>query len=157
MEKPGASTPLMILAFAAAFCIIPVRSDLPIHCTADSVVGTWRGSKTELKSSKNNCGYVSPDTNKHHFEHPELYEQAISGASNTMTVDLSHSKEGHAKLVCTGDCPVAVSEPHMWTMVYDEGLYLRVGDEKYFSFFHYSPKTVGEHQVECATRLRNTP
>eukprot|EP00753_Platysulcus_tardus_P008893 PLAT1687.1.p1 GENE.PLAT1687.1~~PLAT1687.1.p1 ORF type:complete len:548 (-),score=240.10 PLAT1687.1:74-1660(-) len=111
--------------------LLAVRADLPVHCVHEQVVGSWvfllgpGGNGNDLS-----CGHKHPDRwdtmdtlgvtwRKPNFDVQHHYKVTLD-EPNVATDGLG--KSGH------------------WTMVYDEGFELHIGDRVFFAFFRYEPR-----------------
>jgi cathepsin C len=74
------------------------------------------------------CGYQQPDKNEHHFN--GMYSYALKTES-TVSVELA------APNVATAD---KLGGKGTWTMVYDEGFWVKIADSEFFAFHAYKPK-----------------
>merc|ERR1711959_148364 len=121
---------LVLLPFAAA--------DLPMHCIRDQVIGTWDFSVGAETTSMENarkfdCGLAAPKSAK---------GALMSFAeSRKMTVKLS--------LPYTA-IDTVTKEQGTWTMIYDEGMEIRIGGKKYFAYFKYDLKPSGKCVSTCS-------
>merc|ERR1711907_899455 len=114
--------------------LVPVTADLPVHCTHAEVLGEWefhRGSagshKHQLKCSK------APQR----FD--DRHVQYGLGEPNFKPVDSVKVllKEPNIA-VLQGAKPVTGT----WTMIYDEGFEVTLGEQKYFAYSYFKR---GEH------------
>jgi len=121
---------LVLLPFAAA--------DLPMHCIRDQVIGTWDFSVGAETTSMENarkfsCGLAAPKSAK--------VALMSFAESRKMTVKLS--------LPYTA-IDTVTKEQGTWTMIYDEGMEIRIGGKKYFAYFKYDLKPSGKCVSTCS-------
>lgn len=121
---------LFTAGVAAVVCINPTKGDLPIHCLHSEVVGTWEfhlGAASQEKDRS--CGHEQPDS--------------------VMTMPTEGVDYTHPKFPVVKKMTISLSEPNKavddsgkegtWTMVYDEGFEVVLDDQKFFTFFKYTP------------------
>jgi len=124
--------------FAAALIVClnaPARGDLPMHCLRDQVVGTWDleiGDETVPMSAARSfdCGLAAP-------KGPTL--KAFE-TKRTVTVKLDLPYVATASDGTKG----------YWTMIYDEGVEIRIGGKKYFAYFKYEMNKDGTCTSTCS-------
>jgi len=105
-----------------------VKCDLPIHCLNTHIAGTWKFSVSDLTTKPTDCGYSHPDSNRYHFDHP-----AEDKFSPTDKIDVTLRLPDYAESSSS-------SVNGSWTMVYDEGFEVTLGDRVYFAFSKYVPR-----------------
>jgi cathepsin C len=100
------------------------KGDIPVHCLRHEIVGNWEFTVGPPGPSRSSCGHHKPDV--------EEKQPARS------VVDL----QGKATKI-----PVILSEPNLadvqgqqgkWTMVYDEGFEVSVGNRVFFAFSNFT-------------------
>jgi hypothetical protein len=102
------------------------------QCNASlQIIGDWTFDIGAATSNSINCGYETPDSNVQHFTR---YTYALE---RERSIAVRLAAPNVATLIDSG-------ERGTWTMVYDEGLEVRVGGHTYFAFFAYSPKTAAD-------------
>jgi len=121
----------VIIAFLAVVLALhsatQVRADLPIHCLNNQVAGEWEFTlSADDHDHPTLCGYRAPDRSAFHLDGSYKYELT---PVKTVTVTLNEpniivSKEGNGT----------------WTMVYDEGFHVHLGEQQFFAFHRYQPK-----------------
>jgi cathepsin C len=112
----------VILALVALFS---VRADLPMHCEREEVFGVWDFTvgdeiTSHANAAKFDCGLAAPKT-------AAAAEKPFVARRN-MTVKLSFPYVAE---------DLATKKQGTWTMVYDEGMEIRIGGKKYFAYFKY--------------------
>lgn len=131
------------LSLAVWLVIVPVNADLPVHCTHSQILGEWtfhRGAggshKDKLACSQSSdrfddrtdeyglgpVNFKPVDELKVHLKEPNVAE----------TVDANGKK-------ITGT----------WTMVYDEGFEVTIGDQKYFAYSYFKKGAHCEDSTSC--------
>jgi len=124
--------------FAAVLIVClnaPARGDLPMHCLRDQVIGTWDieiGDETvPMEHARSfDCGLAAP-------KGPVL--KAFQ-TKRTLTVKLDLPYIATASDGTKG----------YWTMIYDEGVEIRIGGKKYFAYFKYHMNTDGTCTSTCS-------
>merc|ERR1711871_46269 len=129
----------MRVAFAAGLLAL-ARADLPMHCLRDQVLGTWDleiGAETTPMSGARDfdCGLASPQT--------------AQAALKAFDVKRKLSVKLELPYVATS------SDGHKgtWTMIYDEGVEIRVGGKKYFAYFKYEMDKDGSCLSTCSATV----
>jgi len=110
------------VAFVAALCGV-ATADLPVHCLKHQVEGDWNffvGSPSSIRSS---CGHQHPDT-----EDGQPARALMVGAK-TSTKSISLQSPNLVK---------AGNEHGKWTMLYDEGFEVTIGDRVFFAFSNFT-------------------
>jgi len=101
-----------------------VGADLPVHCLRHEIVGDWTfklGSPSQKRSS---CGHVHPDVE----EHQPQRSVVDSNSNASLLVKLQEP-----------NLATSVDDAHgLWTMVYDEGFEVNVGDLSFFAFSNFT-------------------
>lgn len=106
---------LLILA-----CPLIAHADLPVHCLRHQVVGEWEFTLAPLEQKRSSCGHLKPDSPDNQ---PPLNFLTQGGPTTTKRFALQD--------------PDTVSSDDgagTWTMIYDEGFEVAVGDHVYFAF-----------------------
>lgn len=126
---------LLVLAITINTC----RSDLPIHCVKSQVVGQWKLEISEPQEVefpyKMNCGHENPDNPANSY----LALRDSFKPTTQFKVDLKDDTEVHENGAKKGK----------WTMVYDEGLDIILGDHRFTTFFDYYPNATGQVMNHC--------
>ncbi|CAD8121597.1 unnamed protein product [Paramecium sonneborni] len=117
------------MRFVILLCMIGfVVCDLPVHCLKHQVSGKWRlylEKPTQKGVGLLPCGHEVPDRAKTSYMAYSSNFQPSQDFEVTLGDDYkvkSSSKSGE------------------WTMVYDEGFEIKLGNMKYFAFSKYEPK-----------------
>ena len=108
--------------------LVPALSlgDLPVHCLHTQVRGRWRfhlGQLAEVSGEPPRCGHHLPGTKDDEMADPRLI------VPNATTFDVTLSDPD----VATD----ASGQSGFWTMVYDEGFEVRIGDRVFFAFSRF--------------------
>eukprot|EP00930_Biecheleria_cincta_P096410 TRINITY_DN88269_c0_g1_i1.p1 TRINITY_DN88269_c0_g1~~TRINITY_DN88269_c0_g1_i1.p1 ORF type:complete len:543 (-),score=111.27 TRINITY_DN88269_c0_g1_i1:49-1677(-) len=112
----------LVLAIASL-----VKADLPVHCLHHQVLGTWKLTLGPSSDRWSSCGHRRPDV-------PEVQPTRL------FAVDDSNSSKTEVKVTLKHP-EVAESDDYpqgSWTMVYDEGFEVTLGDMKFFAFSNYT-------------------
>lgn len=128
-------SPLLLLSvFVAliAYISVPVQADLPIHCLNAQIAGSWTftldkgGRKVGADGSMVavSCGYPQPDKNVDHFTRPPKLKADSTYKVRLLEPNIVKDENG--------------ARGH-WTMVYDEGFEVVVGNRRFFAFNKYVP------------------
>jgi len=113
---------LSVLTFGAV-SLRTVHGDLPVHCLRSGVLGDWEFSLSALTAQRTSCGHERPDTA---IQQPAPDSVVVQSKKK---VTLSDPNLATADDGSTGS----------WTMVYDEGFELALGDNTYFAFSKFDP------------------
>jgi len=100
-------------------------ADLPVHCVRHQVVGEWDFTLGPLASQRSSCGHQKPDNPN---GQPPLDFLESQGRTNTFRVSLRDPDVASTADGLTG----------MWTMIYDEGFEVAIGDQVFFAFSKFS-------------------
>jgi len=100
-------------------------ADLPVHCVRHQVVGDWDFTLGPLSSQRSSCGHKKPDDPN---GQPPLNFLESQGQTNTLRVSLQDPDVASGADGLTG----------MWTMIYDEGFEVAIGDQVFFAFSKFS-------------------
>jgi hypothetical protein len=106
--------------------------------SALQIIGNWT-LDIGAKRDSINCGYETPDSNVQHFTR---YSYELE---RDRSIAVRLAAPNVATLIGSG-------ERGTWTMVYDEGLEVRIGGHTYFAFFAYEPKTAADLQSKEVER-----
>lgn len=121
---------------AFLFGVIPcIRADLPLHCLPEDALGTWTFISDGAKqTSAQACGHSLPNTVKSTLDVGGEDEQKKQVAeADRLKITLTHHVED-GKLLAFGE----KGEKGSWTMMFDEGFEVRLGDRSYFAHFQLS-------------------
>lgn len=133
-------TLVMLVGFICLVFIGLVQADLPIHCKHCDVLGRWKIQMTALGGGKATCGYSAPDRNAAHLS-PDNKVQQLEDAASEAEVELISPQTFKVVSEHT-DAPIVDGT---WTMVADEGMYLKwTKDGQLYSlvaFFKYHQKS----------------
>lgn len=106
---------------------MPTRGDLPVHCLRHQVVGEWEFVLTEPSPTRSHCGHKTPDRD-------DAQPLQLSFAKSAKTLKITLRDPNHAAS--------SSGEKGNWTMVYDEGWEVQLGDVSYFAFSRFDFNTV---------------
>eukprot|EP00746_Dinoflagellata_sp_MGD_P006729 gnl/MRDRNA2_/MRDRNA2_113243_c0_seq1.p1 gnl/MRDRNA2_/MRDRNA2_113243_c0~~gnl/MRDRNA2_/MRDRNA2_113243_c0_seq1.p1 ORF type:complete len:561 (+),score=119.14 gnl/MRDRNA2_/MRDRNA2_113243_c0_seq1:93-1775(+) len=111
------------------------RADLPLHCLPEDALGTWTFISDGAKQSNpQSCGHSMPNTVKSTLDVGGEEQQKKQVAEvDRVKITLTHHVED-GKLLAFGE----KGEKGSWTMMFDEGLEVRLGDRSYFAHFQLS-------------------
>jgi len=114
--------------------------DLPVHCLRHQVEGEWRFTLSPMSSTRSACGHERPDV-----EERQPLRDAVAALGHGSQMDLTLT--GPNVVVAAGS-----GARGNWTMVYDEGFEVNIGDLSFFSFSNFSfeggsPGAPGRHNV----------
>jgi cathepsin C len=99
-------------------------ADLPVHCLRHQVAGEWEFTLSQPGPKRNSCGHMKPDSQDHQpstnfvqnmYPHEATIVKKIS-LKNPNTATTDDGSKG------------------TWTMIYDEGFEVAIGDHVYFAF-----------------------
>eukprot|EP00301_Raphidiophrys_heterophryoidea_P027881 c9870_g1_i1.p1 GENE.c9870_g1_i1~~c9870_g1_i1.p1 ORF type:complete len:626 (+),score=160.88 c9870_g1_i1:35-1912(+) len=110
------------LVVAALVCVAFVSADLPNHCLHSDVTGTWALYTSEAKYTKNTA-----------FEACNKLFQP----SQVIVARLHDPESENPKVTAKG------FDTGFWTMIYDEGFEVVLGNKKFFAFSHYHYSSSG--------------
>lgn len=99
-------------------------ADLPVHCLRHQVAGEWEFTLSQVGPKRNSCGHLKPDSQDHQppinfVQNMHPHEPAIVKKISLKNPNTASTDDGS-----TGT----------WTMIYDEGFEVQVGDHTYFAF-----------------------
>jgi len=100
------------------------NADLPVHCLRHQVAGDWVFTLGPLGPKRSSCGHQRPDAQ---YSQPPLNFLSSQGATSTLRVSLQDPATASAEDGSTGS----------WTMIYDEGFEVALGDQVYFAFSNF--------------------
>ena len=136
----------------ASVLVSAVRADLPVHCLNHETVGVWRlhlgkdlRFDDDVESYEATCGHTNPDN-----AYRSVSPRRVGAIVETWDVHLSHpnkavlveraTKEGAASSSGTVGASVgAIGTVGTWTMIYDEGVEVRIADRVFLAFFDFQP------------------
>ena len=104
-------------------------ADIPVHCLYENVYGTWTFYKTE-PNYDNQVIYNQCSIDKKQLPTTKL---------DTVTIKLSEP-----------NIAILMGKPTVrghFTMVYDQGMEIKVDGLKYFAFFNYTEANVNNHTI----------
>jgi len=111
---------LVLLGFRL---VLQARGDLPVHCLRHQVLGEWEFVLTEPTASRDHCGHKTPDR-----EDAQPHQLSFT-AKGAKTLKITLRDPNHAAS--------SSGEQGNWTMVYDEGWEVQIGDLNYFAFSRF--------------------
>jgi len=101
------------------------RADLPVHCLRHQVAGDWEFTLGPLGPKRSSCGHRKPD-NQLQQPHMEFLESQGPLAKRRLSLanpNTATSSEG---------------DSGTWTMIYDEGFEVAMGEMVYFAFSKFT-------------------
>eukprot|EP00357_Protocruzia_adherens_P003027 CAMPEP_0115038942 /NCGR_PEP_ID=MMETSP0216-20121206/43711_1 /TAXON_ID=223996 /ORGANISM="Protocruzia adherens, Strain Boccale" /LENGTH=546 /DNA_ID=CAMNT_0002419443 /DNA_START=53 /DNA_END=1693 /DNA_ORIENTATION=- len=128
---------LLLLAISLA---LVARSDLPVHCGKSLAAGKWtlklhqESFVPNLLDSQTTCGHFQPNQ-------PELRE---SFAEN----DIQYQDDVIITLENPNIATSSSGSKGTWTNIYDEGLFIDIDDQVFFSHYRYVRKGF-EFESQC--------
>lgn len=96
-------------------------ADLPVHCLRHQVAGDWEFTLSPLESRRSSCGHKKPDDP---YTQPPMNFLQGRGAVTKRKITLSDPNIASSEDGRTGT----------WTMIYDEGFEVDIGDLSFFAF-----------------------
>ena len=116
-------------------------ADLPIHCLKHQVAGDWKLEiDTPVQNSKQmSCGHETPDNPAKSYLSLRKEFQP--------TTEFLVSLDGESQALMN---PGANGQ---WTMIYDEGFDINVGEHRFTAFFEYYPNEQGRVMSYCGKTL----
>jgi len=111
-----------ILATSLAALAQRATSDLPVHCLRHQVEGEWNFVLGDSSKTRSSCGHAHPDTEDAQPGR-EVMRSGTSKLVELRSPNLVRTKEG---------------QRGTWTMVYDEGFEVKVGDHTFFAFSNFT-------------------
>lgn len=102
-----------------------MKCDLPVHCLAKNIAGSWTFFLTPFQSSYPSCAHRHPDQNTDHLSNDF---KTTFRLNETMKVNLNLPN------ILQDSQGVNVGT---WTMVYDEGFEIRASNRILFAFSKY--------------------
>jgi len=117
----GAPSAHWIVVLAASALVWLARADLPVHCLRHQVAGEWEFTLGPLGPKRSSCGHRKPDSPD--AQPPMAFLGAVGGSTSTRKFTLEDPN-----VVKSAD------GAGTWTMIYDEGFEVAVGDLNYFAF-----------------------
>lgn len=99
-------------------------ADLPVHCLRHQVAGEWEFTLSRAGQKRNSCGHLKPDSPDH--QPPTSFVQNLY-PNDPLTVKKISLKDPNTASSDDGSTGT-------WTMIYDEGFEVAVGDHVYFAF-----------------------
>eukprot|EP00746_Dinoflagellata_sp_MGD_P125278 gnl/MRDRNA2_/MRDRNA2_60016_c0_seq1.p1 gnl/MRDRNA2_/MRDRNA2_60016_c0~~gnl/MRDRNA2_/MRDRNA2_60016_c0_seq1.p1 ORF type:complete len:537 (-),score=110.83 gnl/MRDRNA2_/MRDRNA2_60016_c0_seq1:25-1635(-) len=117
------------------------RADLPVHCLRHEVQGEWELVLTPPSPKRSSCGHKHPDTEQ---EQPQRSIMSLVSGGKPSIVTRVELKSPNA-------ASTKEDQHGTWTMVYDEGFEITVGNRNFFAFsnftFEQDPETKISHNV----------
>jgi len=120
--------PQHLLAALSVVLWTCVRADLPVHCLHHQILGQWSFKLSDTKANRfEACSHA-----KNKFDHGDYGVNAAPKfkPSTLIDVTLSHPNKASAKI------GGQLHHGH-WTMIYDEGFEVVLGQQKFFAFSHF--------------------
>ncbi|GAB5363204.1 hypothetical protein AAMO2058_000863500 [Amorphochlora amoebiformis] len=136
-----------VLVFFLALVLAPLaKGDLPIHCRRKWVYGEWTLKKSAVTEGVNRCGYATPDSNEQHFSNKGVFEFSESGKEMTIALKKPNIVE------CLEGCEEGKNNGY-FSLIYDEGMEIKLPGFNFFAFFHYRPKA--NTNIKMSDRLED--
>jgi len=109
-----------------------LRADLPLHCLPEDVLGEWTIiSDGAPRFEPMLCGHSSPNSvGATLLASKDGMREALVAKKEQFKVVLTNQLKDGKLLASAGD-----GREGSWTMVFDEGFELRLGDKRYFAHF----------------------
>jgi len=101
-----------------------VVADLPVHCLHHEIIGNWKFSLGRLSSQRSSCGHLRPDSQ----------DLQPGRAEHIGKVD----KEFFISLKDPNVAEADEHQPGTWTMIYDEGFEVSIGNHNFFAFSNFT-------------------
>eukprot|EP00929_Paragymnodinium_shiwhaense_P000521 TRINITY_DN10075_c0_g2_i3.p1 TRINITY_DN10075_c0_g2~~TRINITY_DN10075_c0_g2_i3.p1 ORF type:complete len:549 (+),score=151.65 TRINITY_DN10075_c0_g2_i3:106-1752(+) len=134
---------MRLLASTASLLALPVSADLPVHCLRHQVTGEWKFVATKPSPSRTACGHNRPDTEE--------------GQPARSIVDSDENKEELSMLLQEPNVVKHNGQSGQWTMIYDEGFEVSVGNRVYFAFSNYTldkdPAALSRNTSHCGDTI----
>lgn len=120
----------VVLPFISLLCllVVPSFADLPVHCLHHEILGEWQFFLGESSKTRSSCGHLRPD--KPDRQPSRLFAVDKSGQAKSSLMKVSLSNPNTATSDSAGD--------GTWTMIYDEGFEVSVGDKIFFAFSNFT-------------------
>ena len=116
------------MSWLHALILVPlaglVSADLPVHCLHHEIVGSWKFSLGSPSTQRSSCGHQRPDTQ----ELQPGRQDHIGKPDRELVVALKDPNIAEADQQQTGT----------WTMVYDEGFEVNIGNHNFFAFSNFT-------------------
>lgn len=149
--------PLLLLGLTARFAV----ADLPVHCLLQDVVGDWAFyvGPTQPKPYEDlkggsipGCGHTLPNTavsmlklNKTQVVTPGSQRVVKLRITDEIATSLDGKPKRHLKVLQLADSEASKpgnqgglsAAEGMWTMMFDEGFEIKLGDTSYFAHFYF--------------------
>ena len=135
----------LFFVFLFTIVINKINCDLPVHCLAKSIEGYWLIHMSNNDGDHNlKCGHEHPDKNLDHLNiFPEKshnfiqkFETLIQLERPNIVYSVKKNKKQDSSIIDSfnNDDKEKIGT---WTMVYDEGVEIRLGDKVFFAFSRY--------------------
>lgn len=105
-------------------CVVPVVADLPVHCLRHQVVGNWKFILSKPSATRSGCGHHRPDIEE---GQPSFAVVDDNKANEELTIELGQPNVAKIN-----------GQKGTWTMIYDEGIEVKVGNHVYMAFSNFS-------------------
>eukprot|EP00928_Gymnodinium_smaydae_P027677 TRINITY_DN21321_c0_g1_i2.p1 TRINITY_DN21321_c0_g1~~TRINITY_DN21321_c0_g1_i2.p1 ORF type:complete len:554 (-),score=125.19 TRINITY_DN21321_c0_g1_i2:55-1626(-) len=112
---------------AAIFLPAAVVADLPVHCLRHQVQGEWTFVLSAPSSQRSSCGHGHPDKEDAQPPRSLVDEKKGSAVERFVLHDPNVATRADRK-----------GERGTWTMIYDEGFEVNVGDRSFFAFSNFT-------------------
>jgi len=99
-------------------------ADLPVHCLRHQVAGEWEFTLSKAGQKRTSCGHLKPDSPDHQPSTSFVQNMNPNDPLIVKKVSLKNPNTASSDDGSTGT----------WTMIYDEGFEVAVGDHVYFAF-----------------------
>lgn len=107
----------------AALVIPPLaEADLPVHCLRSQVVGEWVFELGPLSAKRSSCGHERPDV-----EETQPSRDVVGKELTKMALTLKGP-----------NVVDAAGKKGTWTMIYDEGFEVKLGEQSFFAFSNFT-------------------
>jgi cathepsin C len=107
---------------AALLCPLFSKADLPVHCVRSQITGDWVFELGPLSNTRSACGHERPDVEE---------MQPSRDIVGKQLTKLSMTLKGPNVVESAG-------KKGTWTMIYDEGFEVKLGDQSFFAFSNFT-------------------
>jgi len=135
------SAQMLLRIVAISISVHLTRADLPVHCLRHQITGNWKFTLGPSSSKRSSCGHRKPDA------------VAWQPFMSFMTNEGHATHEVHVDLQSPNHAVMKDGTKGNWTMVYDEGFEVNIGERSFFAFsnFSFEGKKHKKHNVSHCT------
>mmetsp|Transcript_15155 Transcript_15155/g.23949 ORF Transcript_15155/g.23949 Transcript_15155/m.23949 type:complete len:528 (+) Transcript_15155:1-1584(+) len=98
------------------------NADIPVHCLRSQITGDWVFELGPMSDKRSSCGHERPDV-----EERQPPRDAVGAQLTKMALSLK-----------SPNLVEASGKKGTWTMIYDEGFEVKVGDQTFFAFSNFT-------------------